>query len=147
MIANINTNISSVNNVTLEDGYIPSTSITDSNFNARRVSSIGTNSIPISHHSNFYRNLSDFSFIYESLNEGSLTFIEMKIENKVDYMLVHMTYIDKETCEEVIRSFRCNLSTSKEHRFSNLNPNDSVIGDINLELKNISAVLETRKQL
>lgn len=84
----------------------------------------------------------------EGLKEENLAFIEMKIENKNEYMIVNIIYIDKSTYEEVIRSYKCNVSISKEnyHSFS-LSENDSDQANMNIKLENMGPYKETRKQL
>lgn len=79
-------------------------------------------------------------------NEGNLAFIEMKIENKDEYMIVNIIYIDKSTYEEVTRSYKCNVSISKENYYS-LSENDSAQANMNIKLENMGSYTETRKQL
>lgn len=83
---------------------------------------------------------------YNAITEGDLTFVEMKIENKNEYMIVNMVYIDKSTYEEVTRTYRCSVSLSKENYYS-LSSDDSSQASMNIKLENMGSYTETRKQL
>lgn len=83
---------------------------------------------------------------YNAITEGDLTFVEMKIENKNEYMIVNMVYIDKSTYEEVTRTYRCSVSLSKENYYS-LSSDDSSQASMNIKLENMGPYKETRKQL
>lgn len=127
--------ISSEGNVTLGVGRISSSAIADSDFIRR------SSTVPISYPFNFSGSLQS----QESLNEGSLAFLEMKIENKDDHVIVTMIYIDKETYEEVTRTYRCNVSISKEYRFTIDSSGDAE--DLTINLSGMRTFEETRKQL
>lgn len=82
---------------------------------------------------------------YNSINKGDLVFLEMKIENKNEYMLITMIYIDKKNYQEVRKTFTCDLSYSEKHDFYIGNNNS--IPNIKLELKNIPEITEERIDL
>lgn len=83
---------------------------------------------------------------YDAITEGDLTFVEMKIENKNEYMIVSIIYIDKSTYEEVTRTYKCSVSLSKENYYS-LSSDDSSNENMNIKLENMGSYIETRKQL
>lgn len=53
--------------------------------------------------------------MYKSLSTEDIVFLDMKIENKEDYVEITQTFIDKKNYKEIIKKYKCqNISASEE---------------------------------
>lgn len=84
------------------------------------------------------------SSTFNSLSEGDLVFLDMKIENMDGVMKITQTFIDKKNYQEVTREYTCSLSATREYSFDSSYRNN---GNLTLRLDNISDITETRKDI
>ena len=79
--------------------------------------------------------------MYKALSTEDIVFLDMKIENKEDYVEITQTFIDKKNYKEIIKKYKCrNISTSEEMSAFN----DS---SLNFKLESIYDKTEYRKDI
>lgn len=83
----------------------------------------------------------------QSLNRDNLVFLEMRMENKDDKVLLHMIYINKETYEEVTRTYNCSISITNKYNDSRRWLNSDTITGIRMDLDGMETYKETRKPI